>query len=144
MSGSPTTHVRHEAGRCGAPPQRSRPNGPRVTDLADRESPLWPLQRLPQPEPRPRLPVRVDFARPRHVKAAQVVWGSGRGALVLALTGVAYWLRPHGRQHRSWQWVKRIPRFVVDSTDSENHERGRCRTFLCRKQGDRIKQNLER
>jgi hypothetical protein len=70
-------------------PTESPKRSPR-NPSAERESPLSPLQRLPQPEPRPRLPVRVTFPRPRHVKAAQVVWGSGRGALVLALTGVAY------------------------------------------------------
>ena len=65
-----------------------------------------PVQRLPQPEPRPRLPVRVNKPSPRHVKAALVVPGSGRGALVLALTSVAYWALPHGRQQLRWQRVK--------------------------------------
>ena len=74
-------------------PTESPKRSPR-NPSAERESPLSPLQRLPQPEPRPRLPVRVTSPRPRHVKAAQVVWGSGRGALVLALTGVAYWAAP--------------------------------------------------
>ena len=40
------------------------------------------LQRLPQPEPRPRLPVRVASHTAYGVKAAQVDVGNGRGALV--------------------------------------------------------------
>ena len=43
-----------------------------------------------RPRPRSRLPVRVAVSRPRQVKAAQEVGRSGVGALVLALTGVAY------------------------------------------------------
>jgi hypothetical protein len=95
-------------------PTESPKRSPR-NPSAERESPLSPLQRLPQPEPRPRLPVRVSSTRPRHVKAAQVVPGGSRGALVLALTGVAYWARPHGRQHLRWQRVKGGPGFAVDS-----------------------------
>jgi hypothetical protein len=46
------------------------------------------------PPPRSRLPVWVASTRPRRVKAAQEVWRSGAGALVLALTGVVD-LPPH-------------------------------------------------
>ena len=43
-----------------------------------------------RPLPRSRLPVRVAPSTPRQVKAAQEEVGWGEGALVLALTGVAY------------------------------------------------------
>ena len=88
---------------------------------AERESPLSPLRRLPQPEPRPRLPVRVDFPRPRHVKAAQVVPGSGRGALVLALTGVAY-LQSRTGGSISGDNEPKWRRLAVDSIHFQRHE----------------------
>jgi hypothetical protein len=57
--------------------QRSRPNGPRIfLLLAVRTFPL-PVQRLPQPEPRPRLPVRVASHAAEPVKAARAVKGVG-------------------------------------------------------------------
>jgi hypothetical protein len=75
--------------------ERRKPGKPR-TKKAPTESPkrsprspraergeLPPLlQRLPQPEPRPRLPVRVAPHKAYPVKAAQVDVGNGRGALV--------------------------------------------------------------
>ncbi|SRR5579884_170356 len=73
----------------GHPAQRSRPNGPRSVLSADLESSCWaPVQRLPQPTPRPRLPVRVASHRAWLVKAAQEDGEGGAGALVLALTAM--------------------------------------------------------
>ena len=73
--------------------QRSRPNGSRCvpSPTVQRVSAaLLPVQRLPPPASRSRLPVRVAAARSRQVKAAQGAGKPGVGALVLALTGVAH------------------------------------------------------
>jgi hypothetical protein len=51
-----------------------------------------------------------------------VVPGSGRGALVLALTGVAYWARPHGRQHLRWQRAEGGLGFAIDAFPSQHFE----------------------
>ena len=73
--------------------QRSRPNGSRSvpSPTVQRVSAvLLPVQRLPPPASRSRLPVRVAAPRPRQVKAAQEAGKPGAGALVWALTGVAH------------------------------------------------------
>ena len=56
------------------------------------------LQRLPQPEPRPRLPVRVASLRAWLVKAAQVVGVWQRGRARLGLDCHATLRQLHGRQ----------------------------------------------
>src|SRR6266487_1879904 len=71
-------------------PSKKKCQGESVTLLPTVSRPSGLPNVCRSPRPRPQLPVRVHSPRPRHVKAAQVVWGSGRGALVLALTGVAY------------------------------------------------------
>ena len=72
---------------CSSLVQRSRPTGPRSVLFDERErSPQVPAQRLPQPAPRPRLPVQDTCCRPEGVKAVLVGWQSGRGTLALALT----------------------------------------------------------
>jgi hypothetical protein len=72
-------------------PKRS-PRTPLPTEIAS----FLPVQRLPQPVPRPRLPVRVAFLRPRHVKVAQVVWWVVE---VRCLDRCGILRPPHGRQH---------------------------------------------
>src|SRR6266702_832845 len=74
--------------------QRSRPNGSRIVASPDGAEALSLSCCLSnvcrRPPPRSRFPVRVAASMPRQVKAAQEAGRSGAGALVLALTGVAY------------------------------------------------------
>ena len=65
--------------------QRSRPNGSHIGSSPDGAEGLPPSCCLSnvcrRPPPRSRLPVRVAYPEPHHVKAAQVEEGCGRGAL---------------------------------------------------------------
>jgi hypothetical protein len=62
-----------------------------------------PVQRLSQPEPRSRLPVRVDFheVTPCQGRAGGGVWSGGTfiGALAESLDWCGRLEKPHGRPH---------------------------------------------
>jgi hypothetical protein len=84
------------------PFQRSRPNGPRTFLLPNVIPGCVLLQRLPQPAPRPRLPVRVASQKVGRVKAAQVDVGKAGGRVhrseAESLDRPATLEQPHGRQ----------------------------------------------
>jgi hypothetical protein len=96
-------------------PTESPKRSPNVLSDDREASPLVPIQRLPQPEPRPRLPVRVASYRAWLVKAAQVVVRGGRGAFIeakrRALTAMLHLQRRTGGNTHdpepSLPWVER-------------------------------------